>query len=144
MDDRHYNEDELLDRLYGISARSCVHLDACEECRSRWNALCNSRSAELARLQSEPAESYLLHQHVKLMNTVLHRTDRPWLPGPLPALALALVCAMAILLIRPAPISEPYRISDAQFFAEAYRVAESIEPRSAAPIRNLFQGEQQQ
>lgn len=145
MEDRHFSGDELLDELYGISARlrPRLHLDTCDECRGRWNAICKTRSLELARPQPEVPEAFLLHQRVKLMNTIERRAVRPKLPGLVPAMALAIVCAIAILLTRPAPVPEPYRISDAQFFTEAYNVAESSEPRSAAPIRNLFQGEQQ-
>ena len=74
------------------------------------------------------------------MGEIQRRAARPWLPGPVPALAIALVCAMVILFHRPAP--QPVEISDAQFFAEVYSVAEASEPQAAAPIQNLFQGEQ--
>ena len=144
MDDRHLSDDELLDRLYGIAVQSDVHLDACAECRGRWNALCKARSSELARHQLNMTEAFLLHQRVKVMSAIERRAARPWLPGPFPALAAAMVCAVAIILTLPSPAPEPYQISDAQFFSEVYSVAESNAPQSAAPIQNLFQGEQQQ
>ena len=144
MDDRHFSEDELLDKLYGISLRSDGHLDACPDCLERWNGLCEARAAELARQQIEVPENVLLQQRTKLMSAIERRTARPWLPRPVPVLALAMVCAIAVLISSPGPTPEPYQVSDAQFFAEVYRVAESSQPRSAAPIENLFQGEQQQ
>ena len=143
MDDRHLSEDELLDRLYGVSARSDLHLDACPGCRGRWNRLCGARAAELARRQPEVPDTVPLQQRMKLMSVIERRAARPWLPRPVPALALAMVCAIAVLISRTAPVPESYQVSDAQFFAEVYRVAESTQPRSAAPIENLFQGEQQ-
>ena len=142
MDDMHLSEDELLDRLYGISGRSDVRLDLCSECRGRWNALSKARSSQLARQQPDLTEAFLSHQRVKLMSAIERRAARPWLPGPLPALAAAMVCAVAVVLSLPKPAPEPYRISDAQFFSEVYSVAESNAPRSAEPIQNLFQGEQ--
>jgi hypothetical protein len=144
MDDRHLSEDELLDRLYGISAQSGLHLDVCAECRDRWEALCRARSLELARQQPDMSEAFLLHQRAELMSAIERRAARQWLPGPFPVLAAAMVCAVAVVLSLPGPAPEPYRISDAQFFSEVYSVAESNAPQSAAPIQNLFQGEQEQ
>ena len=144
MDERHLSEDEFLDRLYGVSARSDGHFAACPECRGRWNVLCRARAAELERQQPDIAETVLLQQRRTLLSVIERRAAKPWLPGPIPALAMAMVCAIAVLISRPAPVPEPYQISDAQFFAEVSRVAESTQPRSAAPIEYLFQGEQQQ
>ena len=144
MDDRHLSEDELLDKLYGVSVRSDVHLDACAECRGRWNQLSKARAAELARQQPDIPASLLLRQREELMATIERRTAGTWLPRPVPALALAMVCAVAVVISRPAPVPEPVRISDAQFFSEIYTVAESNGPQSAALIQNLFQGEQSQ
>lgn len=143
MGDRHLSEDELLDKLYGVSVRSGNHLEACAACRDRWTELSQARAAELARQQPDIPEALLVRQQRKVMTVIEGRTARVWLPRPLPALALALVCAVAVVLSRPAPVPEPYRISDAQFFSEVYSVAESTEPQSAAPIQNLFQGGQQ-
>ena len=140
MDDRHFSEDELLDRLFGISSRSDSHLDACAECRASWNVLSKARAAELRRTQLDLPESFLMQQRMNVMNRIERRVSRNWLPGPAPALALAMLCAIAVLLVRPAPA--PVEVSDAQFFSEVYSVAESTQPNSAAPIQNLFQGEQ--
>jgi hypothetical protein len=144
MEERHLSEDELLDRLYGVSARSDSHFDACPECRCRWNVLCEARGAELARQQPAISEAVLVQQRMLVINAIKRRAARAWLPGPVPAFAMAMVCVVAVLISRPAPVPESSQISDAQFFAEAYKVAESTQPRSAAPIRYLFQGEPQQ
>ncbi len=141
MDGMHYSDDELLDRMYGIRERADNHLDQCQECRGRWSALGKSRAAELNRLGTEPGEEILLKQRAAIFEKIEHRSRGQWLPGPIPAFATAAVCLVASFLYQPAP--RPVEISDAQFFAEIYSVAESNEPRAAAPIQNLFQGEQQ-
>ena len=140
MDDKHYSGDELLDRMYGLSARSDGHLDECGECLVRWQLLSQARASSLARQRPEVSETFLSQQRAKTMEKIRRRASRPWLPGPVPALAMASLCAVAIILYRPA--MQPIEISDAQFFAEMYSMAEADEPMAAAPIENLFQGEQ--
>ena len=140
MEDRHFSEDELLDLLYGVSSRADSHIDRCFDCRLRWESLTKARSLELAKLQPDFPETLLRKQRESVKAAIDRRATKYWLPGPIPALALAMLCAIAILICRPKP--QPVEISDAQFFAEIYSVAEANEPQSAAPIQNLFQGEQ--
>ena len=142
MDDMHLSDDELLDRLYGISARSDGHFEACPACHGRWSMLCHARAAELERQQPEVPEALPVQEWMKFRCTIERRAARLRLPSLVPAMALTMVCAIAVMISRPGPVSEPNQISDAQFFAEVYLVAESAQPRSAAPIQNLFQGEQ--
>ena len=142
MEDRHYSDDELLNCLYGVGERTDHHLDHCQECSSRWSSLRDSRAVELHRLQAEAGESNLAQQRAAVLSRIESKARRPWLPGPIPAFATAVLCLVASLLYQPAPRS--VEISDAQFFAEVYSVAESNEPRASAPIENLFQGEQAQ
>ena len=70
MDDRHLSEDELLDRLYGVPTRSDIHLDACPDCRGRWNVLCRARAAELHRQPPDIVEAVLLQQRRKLLSVI--------------------------------------------------------------------------
>jgi len=140
MDDRHYSEDELLDRLYGVSARNDGHLDMCPKCGGRWRRLTQARSVVLAQAAFEVPERLLAAQRAEILARTEMRPVSRWLPGPMPAMAMALLCAIVIVISRPAP--QPVEISDTQFFAEMYSVAESSEPAAAAPIENLFQGEQ--
>jgi hypothetical protein len=142
MDDRHFSDDELLHRLYGIGERADHDLERCVTCSARWNSLCEARAAELSRMQAEKDESFFSQQRRAVLSQIESKARRSWLPGPVPAFATAMVCLIATLLYQPAP--QPVEISDAQFFAEVYSAAEWNEPRAAAPIENLFQGEQAQ
>jgi len=139
----HLNDQELLDRLYGISEPG-EHLGSCADCTARWqemlarkatittvaevsaDILAAQRRAIYARLGERPRSSYRWTPAAFFVN-------RPGNTPPAPVRATA-----------PVHVTAPAHseTSDAQLFAEVYSMQESMEPRAAAPIRALFQDQE--
>jgi hypothetical protein len=55
-----------------------------------------------------------------------------------PALAASCLLAVGVFLYRPAPAPHPAVVSDAQLFSDVYSMEQSVEPRAAEPIHELF------
>jgi anti-sigma factor RsiW len=136
---RHWNIDELIDRLYGLREAD-EHLGSCGECGRRLQELQARRAAVTA---AAPVRTAML---VTQRRAVLDRIEAPsrrmlrWVP----ALTAACLLAAGVYVYRPmhAPLPHP-ESSDAQLFADIYSVEESAEPRAAAPMHELFQEGQQ-
>jgi hypothetical protein len=139
MTDRHWSDDDLLDRLYGIGPGD-GHLEQCPECQSRWNRL-STRRSELLR-PPEVSSSDLAAQR----RNIYRRLDRPARSAAVrfaPILAVFAMLLVAFFLWRPgsAPQAPPPapQISDAQLFSEVSSMAQSSEPQAAEPIHALFE-----
>ena len=140
MKARHWGDDELIERLYGLGPAD-GHLEECGLCASRWRDLLASREQVL---QPAPvSEELLVHQR----DAVQQACGRPvrsywWLPYAY-ASATAAVLLLAVLLYRPAPVPEPARVSsDTELLADVYSVLMRSEPLAAEPIHALFEVEQ--
>ena len=147
MNGKHWSEDELLDRLYGVGPEN-DHLDVCADCGARWRELTASRQALVQRAAA--AESDI--DAVRLLRqreAVMDRIDRavnifvPWRA----VTAFAGVAAMILGLViyhpeRPKVEAVQTASSDSQFFNEIYSDLQQTEPRAAKPIRGLFQERQ--
>ncbi|MBI5282717.1 MAG: hypothetical protein HY858_13615 [Candidatus Solibacter usitatus] len=146
METRHWNDDDLLDRVYGLDPAPglCLaHLDACPDCSARWQALELRRSAVTASQPLTPAaEQRLRNQRVAVFN----RVERPrlaWIWRAVPAGAAAFLFFIGIALHRPAPQPPATQVAsvtltDEQLFAEIASVVNQDAPRAADPIRGLF------
>lgn len=140
MNDLHYSDDELLDRLYE-TGRTDDHLERCEACRSRWERLLAWRRQVLA--QPEISSAWLARERLRLTER-LERTPSAWRRTFLcPALAAAAMVVMALLveLPGPKPASE-VASSDSQLLEEIYTLIQDDEPRAALPVRALFEARQ--
>ena len=140
MGSRHWNDHELIERLYGLGPED-GHLDECERCAGRWSALVSAREQALA--PSCVSEELLARQRLAILRSLetpgIHRR---WLPFG-SAVATAAVLLLAVLLYRPAPAPKASESSsDAEFFAEVYSLARSSEPVAAEPMHALFEEEQ--
>jgi hypothetical protein len=152
----HWNDDDLLDRLYALSepaGKDASHLDSCVECGARWQAL-TARRASVAAGDGPAAgamdEQMLRRQREKIWQRV-GEASRPWFWRAVPAAATALMLMVGVALnTSPAPEALEQKmamsqqatpaVSDDQFFSEIASVANSEEPSSAAAMRNLFDG----
>ena len=136
---RHWTDDELIGRLYGLGPDD-GHLGECEECAGRWRALEATRGLVL---DPPPApEEFLAGQRRAIHGRLEHPARRPgWLQLAPAAVATAAVVVLAVVLHRSAPAPEP-GLSDAELYAEVYSMVESDEPLAVQPIRALFEEEQ--
>jgi len=140
MADRHWSDDELVSRLYEVGPEG-AHLKECEHCAQRWRRLLAAREQRLRA--PEVSEEFLAEQR----RAIYRRLDRAPARSPswplAPALALAVMLLLAVVLSRPAPEPEAsLASSDAQFFTEVYSVVQSTEPRAAGPLHGLFEVQQ--
>ena len=140
---RHLTNDELLGRLYGIGDPSLEpHARECPECAQRYQAL-ERRRAEAA-VEPSISTSALAAQRRAIYARIdsCIRTQTRWAPalaaGVLLVAGVVLYRPLVRIADRPAPAVHA-EISDEQLFAEVYTIEESVEPRVAAPIQELFQ-----
>lgn len=134
MEDRHYNDEELIERLYGVG-RTDWHLDFCRECTERWRELAALRAELIGdpelphgvlAAQRRTIHSRLVTQHVQ------------WTPRPLAVAAVLAVLAVAVA-IQGAPRQETLMAAaEARFFEAIFRDALRPEPRALAPVSGLF------
>jgi hypothetical protein len=142
MENTHWSDDDLLDRLYGVGRDNEDHLITCQDCRHRWIDLQESRKASL--------ESPVLP--VDLMasqrQAIWNRIERPtvsWWRQPLAPAAMALTLAMAVWLQMPAPSPQPtvaQSIPDSALFEDVFQQVERTAPESLAPVQALFEERQ--
>ncbi len=142
MMQEHWNEDRLIDHLYGI-APADDHLRSCEECGARLGGMRTARRSAVVA-EGEVAAHFLAAQRRRIEACI--ERPREWSFGVTQALGVAATVLLAVLLSTPAPEPEPSLASsgagvvsvDAQLFAEISEMVESTEARAAAPIHALF------
>lgn len=161
----HLNNDQLLDRLYGLEEggpESVTHLRECQECSNRFESLKRRRSemvsASSANESAIPNE-FLLSQR----REIYARLDRAstvnarWAPA---ALAVAFLLVMGVFLAGPHPVYRPMLPANPtsaaevaakqgvepgaernaeELFSDLYSMEQSVEPLAAAPIHGLFE-----
>ena len=144
MTRKHWSDDELIARLYGIGP-SGMHLEECAECAGRWRQLLAARK----RVIAEPAVPE--DRMAALRRATLARMEQParhaWRPGFAGALASLALLLLALVLSRPAPGPQPTMAvsggpPESELFAEIYTTVETTEPAAVTPIRSLFEEEQ--
>lgn len=135
----HLTDDQLIARIYGVSEDE-EHIAECAECASRLERF-ERRRAELAR-PAEASAEFLAAQRRAVYARMDGGSRRLW--KWIPAAAAAFVIAVGLLVYRPAaPAPAPTPdAADAQLFSEMYSMAQSTEPRAAAPIHGLFEANQ--
>jgi hypothetical protein len=131
----HWSDDDLIRRLYDVGPENAAHLEECSDCGERWRQL---RERRRAMLPDGHVPADLLARQRAAIRERLAAPRRIATLAPAAA-ALFLVIA-ALLLSGPEPGPQPTRASsDAQFFAEIHSIARSAMPRTATPIRALFE-----
>lgn len=136
----HLSDDQLIDRLYGLSADD-AHLAHCGDCSRRWSEL-RARRARLAEPE-EVSSAFLAAERRKIYARLGERpgASPKWVPWAPAALAAACLLLIGVFVYRPAP-SHHNDVADAQLFADVYAMEQSTEPRAAAPINALFEDNQ--
>lgn len=139
----HLNDDQLLDRLYGI-AEGDTHLDACEECQARWSELLQRRA--VATSLAPPAAEYF-HQQRREVHKRLGISPRSFAIVLVPATLAVMLMAGLVLTTTsskapaPTPSLKSSSIVEVGWFEDAYSATREMEPRAASPIRHLFEAE---
>lgn len=136
----HLSDDALLDALYGLTGNE-PHLRECSICTQRLSEFRRKRASLAAADRSADVSSdFLAAQRCK----IYARLEQPgrkrlrWAP----ALAMACVVAVGVVMYHPATPPAPQQhgdMSDSQLFSDAYSMDQSLEPSAAAPIHALFE-----
>ena len=137
----HLNDDQLVDRLYGIACEGDAHLESCAECRSRWAQLQQRRNESAAPLPL-PAE-YFHRQRRQIQDSIAgpvsHRAA-VWVPtmaGLVVVAGLLLTGSAPTAPVVPPSVKAP-EVIEAGWFEDTYSAMRVMEPRAATPIRELF------
>jgi len=139
MAKRHWTDEELIGRLYGL-VEDDSHLHECQECMERWRKVAAVRAVVL----EAPAVSAgcLASQRREIFRRIEEPAHSAPSFGWAPVAASVALLFLVSLLFGPKPKPEPsLAVSDTQFFSEVYSVAQSTEPMAFAPVRELFEGE---
>jgi hypothetical protein len=141
MDARHWTDDDLLNRLYGVGGGDEAHLSACADCTARLR-LFEARRSQSAAVP-EPSHEFLAAQrraiHRRLGESPARRLH--WAP----AFAAMLMLIIGFMLFRPGQTPQLQQpITDDSVFAEVYSLEQSSEPAAAQPIQALFEENQNQ
>lgn len=149
----HWNDDELIDLLYGLKRDTEAHLETCADCSRRWREMQRVRQTILARPAAgiEKNENDFLAAQRRAIYTRLGEAQRPASTAWIPALGAAALLALALAMYHPAvPVSHPVHTavaaapdaSDTKLFSDVYSMVQSDEPTVAAPLHTLFDGNQ--
>jgi len=145
MNTRHWNDNDLLDLLYGLDLApglSLAHFHSCTDCSARWQALELRRSAiTVPPPLSSAAEQRLRDQRVAVLDRI--GQSRAWIWRAVPAGAAAFLFFIGIALHQPAPQIPATQVAsvnvtDEQLFAEIASVVDQDAPRATDSIRGLF------
>jgi hypothetical protein len=145
MENKHYTDDELIGRLYGLD-RGDGHLDLCGECKAR---LAEMKQRQSLATSHEPrlTPGFLAEQR----HAVWARIEKPAAPHlfwrTASAFAGMAVLVIAFLAYHPtpnAPAPQPSAsvaasVSDEELYADISTVVNTPEPLAATPIRGLFE-----
>jgi hypothetical protein len=134
---KHWSDEELVARLYGVRPED-PHIRACESCTRRWEAI-RQRYDSMRPGTVEVSEAFLVAQR-RAIEARLGARRLPIRRALVPAMATLLLAAVLVVM-RPAPQKPAavQEISDSQLFDDVFRRASATEPSSVEPIRSLFE-----
>lgn len=137
MYDKHWTEDQLVARLYGIGPQD-GHLELCPSCARRWETI-RCRYESLRPAGTEVSEGYLAAQR-RVIFARLSEKRHAFLRVLAPVL-VTLLLATIVIVHRPVPVPPPTvdNASDSQLFEDVFRRASITEPTAVGPIRSLFE-----
>ncbi len=138
MHDRHWTDDELVARLYGIGLQN-GHLDGCPSCAGRFEEIRRKNRS------MRPAEVDLPEEQLAAQRRAIYARlgePRRSLSRVLVPVLATLLLVSAIIVNRPArtPVPPPATdISDSQLFEDVFRSVSDSAPSAVEPIRSLFE-----
>lgn len=145
----HWNDAQMLERLYGLEAPaglSEAHLEECSACASRWNELQRRRARLLEASAPAISDERLRAQRTAVFARLEGRRARGfWAFAPAAATALVLVAAIVIQSPAPAPppavqTAAVLTQSDRELFNDIASIISEDTPRATETFRGLFDG----
>ena len=139
MSGKHWTDDELLERLYGLRSGD-EHIESCGECAARARVADDTR-ATITEPPDIPHD--LLEAQRRSIYQRLGSPVRVWHPlrWAVPAAAMAAV-ALGLTLFR---VGEPLNPrGDDQFYAELSSLDQNPAPRAVQPIEALVEDDTQE
>ncbi len=138
MHDRHWTDDELVARLYGIGPQN-GHLDGCPSCAGRFEEI-SQKHRSFRPAEVDLSEEWLAAQRRAIYGQLGERKRS--FPRVLVPVLATLLLAFAIIVYRPARthVAPPAnRVSDSQLFEDVFRSVSDPSPSAVGPIRSLFE-----
>lgn len=140
MADRHWSDEQLLARLYGME-QGDGHLHDCAECLRRWKEIC-ARRRELLGNRPHVSTGYLAEQRNAVRKRITAESPRLRLRLA-PALAALLLLVAVVMLFQPwSKPPTPPQTADNKVFEDAFTLASAEEPEAVEPIQALFEVQQ--
>jgi hypothetical protein len=137
MSGKHWDDDALIGRLYGVGPDD-GHLGDCAECAQRWQTLLARRESVLA--QPGLPEELMDRQRREVYQRLESSAKRRWWLPFAPVAATAGVVLLAVVLFRSGPAPPPVVSSaDSGLYTEVYSLVQTSEPQAVEPIHALFE-----
>ncbi len=142
MSDAHWNDDDLINRLYGVGPAD-DHVERCADCGRRWSEML-ARRGKILEAPAVP-EALLSAQRRAILGRMRAPEERrAWRMVPSFAAAALLVVAIGINTPAPKPVpaiasSDAQFSNDAQFFNDIFSSISGAAPRAVAPVEGLFE-----
>ena len=153
---RHLTEDQWLDRLYRMDPSWDEHVEACSQCAARWESF-QQRRGEILESDATSLQRWPLHWNEQRREVLERARQIPAHPSLrwTPVLATGFLLALGAWFFRPVPDAPPpppvaaapdpaALATQASWFTDTYSAAQVEEPRVAAPIRVLFEPQQEE
>ncbi len=145
MNGKHWSDDELLDRLYGVGPDD-DHLSGCAECEGRLQELVTRRRGVVLSQELAVDPTLLLRQRAAVMDRIEKSSGSFVSWRAVTAFAGAAAMILGFVVYQPQrtkpvvmqTVSQTAS-SDTQFFSEIYSEVEQTEPRAVKPMRHLFE-----
>jgi hypothetical protein len=139
MSDKHYSDDDLVARVFGLDAAD-GHLDTCESCNRRLDLF---RRRHLARhvLDTEVPAGLLADQRRAVYSRLLQAKPRRFRSGwvPVPVAAMLLVVAMFTVFRPAAQKQSADAISEDQALQDVFTAASGTATTGLKPVKFLFE-----
>ena len=140
MADRHWSDEQLLARLYGME-QGDGHLHDCAECLRRWKEIC-ARRRELLGNRPHVSTGYLAEQRNAVRKRITAESPRLRLRLAPALAALLLLVAVLTLFQRQSKSPVLPETADNRVFEDAFTLASGEEPEAVEPIQALFEVQQ--
>ncbi len=145
MENKHYTDDELIGRLYGLD-RNDGHLDLCTECKLRLEGMKRRQSLATSH-EPHLTPGFLAEQRHAVWARLGKRPNSHVFRRTASAFAAMAVLVVGFLAYHPTPnapapqpaASATASVSDEELYADISTVVNTPEPLAASPIRGLFE-----